>query len=442
MMQSVPTPTRKSRPIRRWLLAGALLGSIATIGCFVGSWWRVTSHLAEARRALAAGDPQTALRFLQAAQRIGPERAEVAYLLAVANRRAGLLDPFALYLSRAAELGWSRDDIQRQAWLAIAQAGDVPSVKQRLMEVVTEGASDEVAEEVYEAVARGHLVAYRLRDAWTCLDMWLRWRPDVPQARIMRACIYEQTGEYASAADDYRAVLGEFPEHREARIRLGWALMWLTKYDEAKEQFQIRLGVVPEDPDALVGLAQCERHTGNVAEARRLLESALQLNLSRHQRGLALREMGQVFLSEGKTSEAIEALTQALALLPGESQVHHALGAALARAGRTREAQYHHDRLREIRRDYERINHVTRRLMDEPRNADLRCEAGEILIRQGLSREGVDWVLTALKCNPRHRKSHQVLADYYAKAGNQELAAEHRLAAAAMANPPQSLKRD
>ncbi len=63
-------------------------------------------------------------------------------------------------------------------------------------------------------------------------------------------------------------------------------------------------------------------------------------------------------------------------------------------------------------------------------HADLRCEAGSIFIAQGLRKEGADWLLTALRCDPSHRKTHELLAQYHAEAGNQSLAAHHRLMAA------------
>ncbi len=415
--------------------AGILLGLVAGSAFLVWPWWRATGYVIEGRRALRVADFEAALRALESARRVAPHHAEAAYLTAVALRRAGLLDRFEFHLEQAAELGWPKEDLKRQRWLAKAQSGDVPAVKQQLMAVVTEGASDEVAEEVYEAVARGHLITYRIRDAWTCVEMWLQWRPEAPQARIMRACLHEQSGEYGSAAADYRAVLSQVPHHREARRRLAQALAWQSKFEEAAEQFEVCLSKAPDDAEAILGLAKCERRRGNADKARRILEEGLTRNVSAPHRGMMLGELGRLYLAEGKTAEAIDVLTRALAILPGEGAVHHALGTAMARTGETEKARYHHARLREIQADYNRLNLVTQRLIDEPNNADLRYEAGAILIREGLKREGAEWLVTALKCDPSHRKSHELLAEFYAEIGNRQLAAEHRLAAASAPEP-------
>ncbi len=419
------------------LFAAVLLCVTAGSAYFVWPWWRATHYLIEARRAMQVADAEGALRALESAERVAPNLAEVAYLRSVALRRAGLLQDFERQLQRAAELGWPEADLQRQSWLAIAQSGDVPAVQRELMALLAEGAPDEVAEEVYEAVARGHLITYRLRDAELCINMWLQWRPDAPQARVMRASLYEQYGDYGSAAADYRAVLSQFPKHREARRRLAQALAWQNKFDQAAEQFEICLSTHPNDAEAILGLARCRRRQGNAEAARSLLEQGLAQNPPPQFRGLILTELGRVYLGEGKTAKAVEVLNQALAILPGEGAVHHALGTAMARIGDKEKAQYHHQRLREIQADYTRLNHVTQKLLDEPNNADLRCEAGEILIREGLKKEGAEWLLTALKCDPNHRKSHQLLAEFFAEIGNRELAARHRLlAASAEASPP------
>ena len=205
-------------------------------------------------------------------------------------------------------------------------------------------------------------------------------------------------------------------------------------------EFQARLAAAPDDVDALLGAAQGARLQGNAAEARRHLETALPLTLTPQQRGLALRDLGRILLDEGKANEALEPLTQAVAILPGDTQVHHARGDALARVGTRDEAQYHHARMQQLRTQYERMTGITRRLTTEPANADLRCEAGAILMDAGLKKEGADWLLTALKCDPNHRRAHELLAEYYAESGDQTQAGRHRLLAAQAIRTPAPAK--
>lgn len=434
----MPQTLRLSEPRftrRRLLVWGGLLALVAAGAAAAWPSLRATTHLTTAYRALAAGNLEAAVHEAEAAQRVQPERAEVQYLLAVANRRSGQLDKFTVHLQRAAELGWSPADVARQQWLATAQRGDLADVKQQLFAAVQAGASDEATEEIYEAFAKGSLSTYQLQDAWMCLDIWLQWRPNAPAARVMRASIHEQLGDYDLACQDYRAALAVLPEHREARLRLGHALMIRRRYDEAQLEFQTLLAAAPDDVEALLGVAQGARLQGNLAEARRQLERALPLTLTAQQRGMALREYGRVLLDEGHADEALEPLTRAAAILPGDAQIHHALGTTLARLGKRDQAQYHNTRMQQLRTQYDRMTEITRRLTTEPANADLRCEAGAIMMDAGLKKEGADWLLTALKCDPRHRRTHELLAEYYAEGGDQTQAGRHRLLAAQGAGP-------
>jgi tetratricopeptide (TPR) repeat protein len=296
-------------------------------------WARVTRLLTASRQALRAGDPDTALDLLQAAEGIQPRRAEVQYLLAVASRRAGRLDQFESHLDQAESLGWNAEDIARQRALAAAQSGNVAAVEQPLSDAIDEGAPDDVAEEIYEAFAKGHLATYRLREAWICLEAWLQWKPQAPQARLMRAYLFEQMNQWRAAADDYQAALEQLPDSGEARVKLARALLTQNLVEEAQAHYRARLEVAPDDPEALVGLVRCESKLGHTEAARHSIEAALAADLPPYARGVVLGEWGRLLLADGKTHEALAVLERAAALAPGETQVHSALATALARAG-------------------------------------------------------------------------------------------------------------
>ncbi|MCR4412903.1 MAG: tetratricopeptide repeat protein, partial [Thermoguttaceae bacterium] len=429
----MPEPEASASPRRAWrgLWWGVVaLGAVAALAAFGWPWARVTRLLTASRQVLRAGDPATALDLLQTAQRIQPRRPEVQYLLAVASRRAGRLDRFESHLGQAEALGWTLEEIARQRALAAAQSGDVAAVQQPLTEAIEQGAPDDVAEEIYEAFAKGHLAAYRLREAWICLDAWLQWKPQAPQARLMRAYLYEQMNNWRAAADDYQAALEQLPDSGEARVKLARALLTQNLVEEARSHYRARLEVAPDDPDALVGLVRCESKLGQAQAVRQAVEAALAADLSPYARGIVLGEWGRLLLADGKTDEALAVLEQAAVLAPGETQVHAALATALARAGQPERSKRHQQRARQIREEYDRITEIGRKLVERPDDADLRYQTGEILMRQGLRDEGVRWLRSALVCDPHHRKTHAALAQYYAEIGDHERAAEHRLEAA------------
>ena len=430
VLTGVAAATTRTNPRRRYWVSAA--GALEVLAAALAGWpWlRVSHFVGSARQALDRGDLAAALSALQSAEHSPFNRAQVQYLLAVANRRAERLDRFERHLDRARELGWPAEDLERQEWLAVAQSGNVAAVQDRLMQAVDRGAPDEVAAEIYEAVARGHLASHRFRDAWICLDIWLQWRPDAPQARMMRAVLWEQIAVLSSATEDYRAAVQQLPKDPQAQIRLAQVLARQGELEEAETHFQAALGVAPDDPEALLGIAQCAQRRGDPAEARRCLETALALELSDRQRAQTLAELGQCLLSEGKVREAVDALARAVALDPAEGPIHYALATALARAGQAEHSRRHFDLAQQILTKNNRMVEIRRRLVESRDDADLRCEAGLIYIQLGMKKEGADWLKTALRCNPRHRKAHQMLAEYYAELGDRQSAGYHRLLAA------------
>ena len=427
-MHKTPTVAGKTRPVRRFLFLGACLLLVVVVSVFLWPRLRSTRRMDAARRALSEGDAVRALKLLEDVGTTADDRAEAHYLWAVANRRAGRMAQFEWHLRRATELDWPKEDIQRQKWLAVAQTGNVQAVERQLMDSINRGASDEAAEEIYEAMAKGHLAAYRLRDAWKCLDYWLRWRPDAPQARLLRAGIYERIDERTSAAEDYRVVLTRLPNNREAHVKLAQLLLLERgRVEEAREHFRKCLTLFPNDTEMLLGVAQCERRFGNVVEARRHIQTVLALETTRPKRALALAEQGRLLLSEGKGTEAVDALTEAAELQPAESNIHYTLARALKAAGEHDRAKHHAELVEHIRLQQDRMTEITKRVTDSPDDADLRYEAGSILVDLGLKRESVGWLLSAVKCDPNHRKAHQLLSEYCEETGDQQLAARLNL---------------
>jgi tetratricopeptide (TPR) repeat protein len=427
-MRKTPTVASGTRPVRRFVL---LVGGLLVVAGAVLYWWSrpgLRVHLDAARDALSAGDAAGALAHLKTAETLAGDRAEVQYLLAVAHRRLGRVKPFELHLARAAQLGCPEEDLQRQRWLALAQLGESVAIERQLMDLIQRGATDEAAEEIYEALAMGHLASYRLQHAWQCLDHWLHWRPDAPQAHLLRAGIYEQLGDISAAVEDYRTVIESAPNRRDVRIMLAETLLLgRGGVEEALGHYQVCLASDPEDVDAILGVAQCERRLGKSADARKRLDGILQRELTPNQRVTALVELGEALLSERKGKEAAEVLAEAVELAPANLSVHLAMGRALTASGQPERAKYHAERVADIKEQDKRLKVITRRVIDSPYDAEPRYQAGEILRQRGLHQEAIGWLLSALECDPSHPQAHAILADYSAASGDENLSAQLHL---------------
>ena len=68
--------------------------------------------------------------------------------------------------------------------------------------------------------------------------------------------------------------------------------------------------------------------------------------------GATWNNLGAVYLIDGRTDEAIDALTRAVALNPDLAAAHNGLGVALARAGQTDRAAAEWKRALELRPGY------------------------------------------------------------------------------------------
>jgi predicted Zn-dependent protease len=98
----------------------------------------------------------------------------------------------------------------------------------------------------------------------------------------------------------------------------------------------------------------------------------------------------------------------------------------LRQGGRQAEAKALQDQLKRLQTDQDRLQRLQGAMRDKPADAALRSEMGSLLLRLGQTEEGVRWLQSALKKDPKHKTTHRALADYYEKAGQKDRAARHR----------------
>lgn len=383
--------------------------------------WR----LSRARIDLRSGDAAGAVVRLESAQRLRPRHAETHFLLGRALRRTGKLLEAREHLERAQRTGWPAAQVRDQLDLISVQAGRFDEAEHFLSRVLAGGCDDEMAEEVYEARAKGFLFTYRLGDALLCLNFWIEWQPRAVAPRMMRADIWERCERLPEAIDEYRGVLLVDPEHVTARRSLAQDLLLSNLVDEALIEFENVLTSSPHDVGALLGRAQCRHRMGQLAAAEQELQSVLEMELPDELRAEALVELGKVLLLTKGYEAAIVHLEDATRVDPRNRSVYYLLGMAYTRAGRPEDGAQCFDKGQRLNEQYVRLAEITRRLITSPADAEMRFEAGEILIEQGLEDEGAAWLQTALLHDPAHDGTHRALAAYFARQGNAKLSEYH-----------------
>jgi predicted Zn-dependent protease len=165
----------------------------------------------------------------------------------------------------------------------------------------------------------------------------------------------------------------------------------------------------------VLGRARCAILMGRTEEGTQLLDRLL----ADHPRDArALMERGKVALQENQAEKAEKWLRQAAALAPGDPQTTYVLHNCLQFAGKRAEAAATLDRFKSVQEERKRLNGCVADAAQAPRAPAPRAEAGAILLKLGEEEEGLRWLRSALRVDPKHRATHRALADYYQRKGD------------------------
>jgi RNA polymerase sigma factor (sigma-70 family) len=346
-----------------------------------------------------------------------------------------------LYTYRAAGAGGT---VALGPSLLRAEQGDLAEVEPFLRREIRENHPESAR--ILEALTKGYLRVYRLHDALWSADEWVKRWPDDAQAHYWRGRVYEQipdlpwasgtvvqtNGSWGNdvvivynptAAAEYRRAVELDPELDAAHLRLGEHLLANSAPQEASAQFERLRQRHPKDPAVRLGLARCALALGKPDESRKLLADLLAE--SPHD-APALAERGKLALEEGQLPDAEKWLRQSLALAPEDRQANYLLSQCLAGLGKPDEARQYREKLRRIEAEQTGLRGLVRKTVDSPNDAAPWTEGGKLLLRTGREREGLAWLLHAVRLDAHYRPANQALADYYQRTGKKELTEKYR----------------
>jgi tetratricopeptide (TPR) repeat protein len=424
------------------------LALCALFAWFFGPRALVGYDLYQARRALAKPDVPAALRFLTAAEKREPDRAEVQYMLAAAFRRGALFKPALEHLERAKALGYPRRELERQEMMLRFQMGDVDELGPALTELLKRGGSDEVAEEVYEAMVLGYFSEYHIVEAEMILNHWLEWRPDSVPARLYLVRLYLSHGIHADSPQlekDLRAILEIDSQQLDARLLLTDFLMHSKRLPEALAECEILRKQEPSDPRVGIELGLCHFQLGHMDESRREIEGSIERVKDANLVMQGLITLGQIAAADQDWQRAVEHYTSAVRLRPYDAVANYSLGTAMSKLGKSDEGEEQLRRYKVLQDQQLRMGEINDALVQDAGNVELRLEMATILIEQGRQADAAFWMLSVLRYDPNRREANEMLADFYEEAGKVRLANEYRDAArsgAALASPADNSPRE
>jgi tetratricopeptide (TPR) repeat protein len=102
---------------------------------------------------------------------------------------------------------------------------------------------------------------------------------------------------------------------------------------------------------------------------------------------------------------------------PDDLVAREALARTLQALGRTDEAKQHFDFVSVASKEQAETGRLIRKVLSEPKNAELRFEIGSRLFQFGNPGDGVKWLRTVLEIDPNHSAANALLSDFYRSHG-------------------------
>lgn len=405
-----------------------ITGSAAGLG-WANSWWRqsgqkaaeelVLDHWEQAKRASDDGDAALAKTHLEAILAICPLNSQAQFLMARNCRRIQDAASWR-HLLLAESLGWPRQQIILEKQLLQAEAGDIWSVEEALLDELNRLPPEERL--ILEALVKGYLNNFRFIDAVELATPWINRYPRDWLAYLFRGRAYQGLGRLEEAISDYQDALKIRPESILAKLWYADSLMVIHDYQNALANYQDYRTMVPDDWEAAFAIAECQFSLGE-PQARALLETLLTEH-PRHQSGLLLA--ARMDLVEDSPEKALNRLRQALAISPRDPNTLQTLTAALRLLHRPDEADQMEKQYRQVLDQGQQLRQLKEKILSQPEDTTLRYQAGMLCLEMGREEEAVDWFQSVLWISRDHRPTHLALADYWAKHGQPQRAAYHR----------------
>jgi tetratricopeptide (TPR) repeat protein len=180
----------------------------------------------------------------------------------------------------------------------------------------------------------------------------------------------------------------------------------------------------PDRPDVQARKGQCLFLQGEVQEARRLLEAAVE---KLPDDAPLLLYLAKLELHDDHPAKAEEWLRKVLKGDPADREAHHVLVSALQLQGRREEAKAALIQYSKQKALLEQSTRLLREEAERPTKDPAAAFAiGDLLLQVGQERLALYWLNQALRRDSNHQPAHKALADFYQSKGEQEKAEFHR----------------
>jgi uncharacterized protein (TIGR02996 family) len=387
-----------------------------------GAWaaWKAPEFLAIRRDIVAARRLIAEERYLEARAplqrwlKARPDSGEALFLLARGALHFQAFDQAFALLARAERAGYAWNAIALERARALMRLGRHHEAAPILNQLVfAPGARPDAAAD--EALAKCYLETFQFGPAADVIARWVRDAPRDPTPYLWKAQIDRRTDAGLQVeTEDYEKALALAPGCAEALLNLGDLHLQAHRLRDAEARYSEYLARFPDDSRAHLGLGKTLAERGDFPAAALHLDRAATLG-PRDTRPLV--ERARVEVRCGRLDGALVLLDRALAIDPGELEVHYQRGLVLARLDRRAEAQSEQETIARLRREQAELSRLLEALRAAPRDVTLQLAAARWLFEHGHPEEGRRWAEKILHEYPSHPETLQLLAEYQRKLG-------------------------
>jgi tetratricopeptide (TPR) repeat protein len=239
----------------------------------------------------------------------------------------------------------------------------------------------------------------------------VRLRPDFAEAYDNLGLVLTQSGNDPEAIAAFREAVRIRPDYADAHANLG-AVLTPTESEEAIRELEKAIALAPELVKAQFNLAEAYGSNPNHGPAKQI-ELLCKVIAAAPGFARAHQALGKALLQDGKMTEAIAELQEAVRLDPQSGESHYQLGLALARAGRKDEGTTEVQKGRELSA-----------ADDRNQNANLDVNEGRTALDQGELEQAAAKFQHAIKLQPDSSDAHRYLGVVLEKQGDTQGASD------------------
>jgi tetratricopeptide (TPR) repeat protein len=167
------------------------------------------------------------------------------------------------------------------------------------------------------------------------------------EADMLAGEALDEMKDSAGATQQFRAAVKADPREPNVHFGLGYLLWGQMQYEEAGQEFKAELGNNPEHAQALVFLADTQMRLNHPESAPALLEKALRIDPGIE---LAHLDLGILYGDAGRKDDALRELQIAAKLSPEDQNAHFRLGRFYQAEGRKDEAKVEFEKTRSLQK--------------------------------------------------------------------------------------------